>query len=153
MSVQILSTWFYNVVNCPVVNCPVYCWVVRVLSLFWVYDLKTLFLSFWELSRVSCRCLLKHNVSDFVQFICYFLFVLVLLVSHLRAVAKLKVMKICAYVFLWEFNSLSLDLRSLTCFGVNFCIWCEVGSQRHYPWVQKHTQAFTFSVILVIFFF
>lgn len=70
------------------------------------------------------------------------------LVSHLRAVARLRLMKIYAYVFLGQFNNLCLDLRSLTCFGVHFRIWCEVGGQRHYLWVQKNT----FSVIFVIFF-
>lgn len=61
--------------------------------------------------------------------------------SHLRTVGSLEIMRIYSCVSSGEFNSLSLNFRSLT----GFCGQCEVRGQKHYLWVQKNTQAFTFA--------
>ena len=61
-------------------------------------------------------------------------------------------MKIYAYVFFSK--NLIVLVQTLMFvdpfFPVNFCVWCEVGVQRHYLWIKK--KAFNFqSVVFMIF--
>ena len=76
-----------------------------------------------------------------------------LLVSCLRSVVEFKVMKIYAYVFFSK--NLIVLVQTLTFgdpfFPVNFCVWCEVGVQRHYLWIKKKSlfQSVVFMIFLI----
>lgn len=101
---------------------------------------------FWSISRISANLMvspLEVRKLDTVIKLCpiyFFLFSLVLLVSYLSIIAKFKLIKIYAYVFFFFPKSLIVlvqTFRSLIHFSVSFCVWCEVGVQRHYLWIQK----------------